>query len=896
MMVDELAALLAPSSYARRVFAAEPSLRADVASLGDGPLDASRLEALLGVVAPSDEAALAQRLRAVRKRVLLSIMARDLAGLADLDEVMRSMTLLAEATLNYALPSLYQWQSSSGAPRRSDGRGDMPLVVIAMGKLGSGELNVSSDIDLIFAYPEDGEIDGPRGLSHFEFFTRLARKLTGVLNEVTADGFVFRVDTRLRPYGESGPLVSSFAMLENYYTLQGREWERYAWIKGRVVYGQEYERELFAFMRPFVFRKYLDFGALASLRALHAQIRNEVARRDLFDDIKRGPGGIREIEFIVQVFQLIRGGRDPALQVMPTLQVLPLLSERNLLPHGVVNELAEAYLFLRRLEHRLQYLDDQQTHRIPLDATARHNIATMMAYEDYDALAATLAAHRARVSMHFDSIFVSMQRGTQNPLALAWQAADMPALFAQLQNLGFSDPTMSGQRLAAIRASNRYAHLPEASRQRFDAILPQAIESSARFDNRDETLARGLDLLETISRREAYLALLHEYPATLDQVLKLCSVSGWASQYLTRQPILLDELIHTQNLNGESDWAGQKIRLAAELARFDTDVEQQLDALRIFKNAAVFKLLVRDLAGSLSIEQLGDELSALADMLLDLVLNLCWRQIATRHRDDPQIAIIAYGKLGGKELGYASDLDIIFLYDDDNQEAAYQYAKLAQRVNLWLTQTTAAGVLYDTDLRLRPDGASGLLVSSIAAYEDYQKNKAWVWEHQALTRARWCAGEPRLETDFSRIRNEILCRRRDPAELKKNVLEMREKIHAAHPNTSELFDLKHDHGGIVDIEFSVQYLILRYAHEHNELLANRGNIYLLQLADKLALLKDGVGTAAANAYREFRRLQHARRLNGDRYARVAREEVGVQIQAVDRLWRACFDVNRADGI
>ena len=888
MMPTGLEALLAPSSYARRLLAAEPTLLHEIETLSTGALDRRSLSRLLGEsMPPSDEPELAQRLRATRKRALLSIMARDLSGRADLEEVMRSMTLLAEAVLEFALPLLYQWQSANGAPQNPDGSGDMLLVVIAMGKFGSGELNVSSDIDLIFAYPEDGEIETARGLSHFEFFTRLARRLTGLLNETTADGFVFRVDTRLRPYGESGPLVSSFAMLENYYTLQGREWERYAWIKGRVVCGTAFEPELKALMRPFVFRKYLDFGALASLRTLHAQIRSEVSRRDLFDDIKRGPGGIREIEFIVQVFQLIRGGRDPALQIMPTLEVLTLLVQRNLLPEAAANELAEAYRFLRRLEHRLQYLDDQQTHRIPSADEARQSLAMMTGYVDHVTLAADLAAHRARVSMHFDSIFVSMQRGKEDPLALAWQAGDSDALAERLQALGFTDP-ITFQRLAAIRASSRYAHLPESSRQRFDALLPQAVQAAAPFPNRDQTLARALELLEAVSRRESYLALLHEYPGTLDQVLKLCSASAWAAQYLTRQPILLDELIRARTIDEQVDWRSEKLRLASTLQALDGDTEQQLDALRLYKNAIVFKLLTRDLADALTIERLSDELSALADMLLGLVLETCWRQLKTRHRDDPQIAIIAYGKLGGKELGYASDLDIIFLYDDRDQEAAYQYAKLAQRVNLWLTQTTTAGVLYETDLRLRPDGASGLLVSSVEAFEGYQKNKAWVWEHQALTRARWCAGARDIEPEFNRIRKEILCIQRDPSELRKNILEMREKIHAAHPNTSGLFDIKHDRGGIVDIEFAVQYTVLLHAYKHAELLENHGNIHLLQLAETLGLLKQAVGTAAADAYREFRRLQHAQRLRGERYARVEPEQIRKQRTAALALWKNCL--------
>ncbi|MEW5943899.1 MAG: bifunctional [glutamate--ammonia ligase]-adenylyl-L-tyrosine phosphorylase/[glutamate--ammonia-ligase] adenylyltransferase [Pseudomonadota bacterium] len=878
------------SRYAQRLVQNEPAQLATLRAGLRTPWDAVQMQALLAEFEIADEAALKTALRVLRKRVMLRLIARDLAGLADLGEVMATATLLAETTVCFALDRLSRWLvQQHGEPVSADSGEPQDLIVIGMGKLGGGELNVSSDIDLIFAYPEDGETTGPRRISNHEYFTLLGRKLIGALNELTADGYVFRVDMRLRPYGDSGPLAGSFAMLEDYYQSQGREWERYAWIKGRAICGQRGE-ELVRMLRPFVFRKYLDFGAFASMRELHAQIRQEVRRRELSDNIKLGPGGIREIEFTAQVFQLIRGGRDALLQIRPTLAVLDVLGRQNRLLPQTVEELRQAYVFLRNLEHRLQYLEDAQTQTLPANPEDRELIAAAMGFADHAAFREALDAHRARVERHFEQAFAAPQSEQEiHPLAPLWLGTPEEAEAAPvLEALGYRQPAASWRRLLEIRQSSRYGQMPDTSRRRFDALLPPLIEVAGGSPNPDETLERILNLLEAVSRRESYLALLLEYPQTLNQVAKLCSASPWAAEYLAQRPILLDELLDTRALYAPPDWAQMKTALEQQLDAADGDTERQMDELRHFKHAQVFRLLAQDLAGLLPVEILSDHLSALADLILEQTLRLAWAGLRARHRETPRFAVIGYGKLGGKELGYASDLDIIFLYADDADEAPEVYARLAQRINTWLGSLTSAGTLYETDLRLRPNGASGLLVSSVEAFAEYQKKQAWVWEHQALTRARFCAGDAAVGEAFEAIRRDVLTQQRDPAALRQEVLAMRQKMLDAHPNASGLFDIKHDRGGIVDVEFAVQYLVLAHAHHHPELTRNIGNLALLKLAGELGLIPPDLAENARAAYRQFRRWQHELRLQGAQYARIEEGQSRSHVAAVKALWEAVF--------
>ena len=913
------------------------------------------------------EAELARAVRMLRKRVMVKLMLRDLNGLADLNEVMQAMTALAEVCVQQALACLKPaLQAQFGSPLGETSATEQELLVIGMGKLGGGELNVSSDIDLIFVYPEDGETNGLAKLSNHEFFTRLGRRLINIINEATADGYVFRVDMRLRPYGDSGPLVTSFAALEEYLVTQGREWERYAWIKARVIAPPEgskadspqraplsnslprtpspqsspasgesaargaepgerenqlsiseslrefYVNELMQLVQPFVFRKYLDFGAIDSMRKLHAQIRREVQRRDRLNNIKLGPGGIREIEFTAQVFQLIRGGQDARLRIRPTQKVLQQLGENAQLSAQVTADLDAAYVFLRNLEHRLQYIDDQQTQELPEKTEDHAIIAAAMGYPDYPAFLKELDRHRALVSLQFEQIFGAQQSeapfdpstmlrtgfaqdrllaGHPNDAQLWREDITAEELSAQLEKLGYPAAPegllqRSAQRLLQLRASHRYQQLPELSKQRLDKLIPQFIILSAQHGDPDATLSRLLALLEGISRRASYLAFLAEYPQALQRLTTLVAASSWASDYLTLHPALLDELLDAREIYQTPQWQQLDHDLQNRLDDNATDTERQLDVLRHAQQEQTFHLLAMDLQGLLPLETLSDHLSALADLLLRHVLRLSWAAARKRHREDAKFAIIAYGKLGGKELGYASDLDLIFLYDDDHPDAQENYARLAQRINTMLSSYTAAGRLYETDLRLRPNGASGLLVSSVAAFAEYQRDHAWVWEHQALTRARFSAGDSRIGAAFEQIRKQVLCQQRDPATLRKEVLEMRQKMHDGHQNASGLFDIKHDSGGMVDIEFMVQYLVLVYAHRHPQLAENIGNLALLKLAAELGLIPADEALQIGSLYRSLRQTQHSMRLNNLSPCRVARGEIDASASL--HLWKVLF--------
>ncbi len=869
------------SRYARRVLAAEPALLT-AAELA-GAIGAAGMRARV-VDNAGDDAELMRSLRTLRKHVMLRLIARDLGGLATLAEVVATITALAEVSIERAVSHIERRLAADcGTPLGTESGRPQHLHVIGMGKLGGRELNVSSDIDLVFAYPEDGETDGPRPLSNHEYFIRLSRRLITILNESTADGFVFRVDMRLRPLGADGPLACSFGMLENYFITQGREWERYAWIKGRVLCGDR-AAELAALAQPFVYRRHLDYSAFESLRELHQEVRREVERRDMQDNIKLGPGGIREIEFITQLFQLVRGGHDSALRIMPTLEVLPLIAARNLLPSTAVDELMQAYSYLRKLEHRLQYLDDKQTQSLPQNDADRALIADAMDTADYATMRGELDAHRANVTRHFDGIFAD-SRSDEHPLAGLWQGADAEALGARLIALGYAEPARALAAIAALRNSNRVRQMPEASHARMARLIPLVAEEAARCANPDVTLERMLHLIESISRRESYLALLLQYPQTIARGAVLASASPWAADYLAHHPILLDELLDSRDMHADNDWPRLAAMLEQQLAQATGEREREMDALRHFKHAQTLHLLARDLGGELPLERLSDELSALADLILAETLRVTWRDLPARHCAEPRFIIVAYGKLGGKELGYASDLDLIFLHEDAAAEAPVNYARLAQRMNSALSSVTPAGVLYETDLRLRPDGASGLLVSPIDGFAEYQRNHAWVWEHQALTRARFVAGDRALGAQFETIRVEVLRRERDIAKLGEEIAGMRRTMLDGHPNNSGRFDIKHDRGGLIDVEFIVQYLVLGFAHRDAALTGNIGNLALLKLAASLGLIDSQQALAVHDAYRRLRQLQHALRLQGDRYARVDAGELRGEIAAVQTLWR-----------
>jgi glutamate-ammonia-ligase adenylyltransferase len=841
-------------------------------------------------------------LRRLRNCVVCTLIEKDLTGKADLNEVVTVMSNFADFAIQTALTELTrEMQAQFGIPIANDTGEIQELIVLGMGKLGGLELNISSDIDLIFVYAEDGEtktIEGQKCLSNHEFFSRLGKKLITALSEIGEDGFTFRVDMALRPNGASGPLVASFNMLENYLVAQGREWERYAWVKARAVTGIPSQiTQLEKIVQPFVYRRYLDFSVIDALRAMHSQIRAEVIRQETLhperaNNVKLGRGGIREIEFITQVFQLIRGGREPLLRNRSTRETLIILSNLTILAPKITKQLVDSYTFLRNLEHRLQYLDDAQTHTMPSIAADGEIVAQMMGYTDLAELTAELTKHRHFVAHQFDIIFGAKDVESPENAVNFNEADNLEVLLPHLNNLTFQNASNAVEIITNSFQSPRLRSLPEISKNKCTLLIGRALTMIAALpDQHCETLQRLLDLIEAIVRRTAYLSLLIEYPQSLERLIRMMHSSDWAARYLIRHPILLDELLDTATLHQQPDWKNFAEELEQQLIQHIDDTECQLETLREMHHAQLFRLLAQDLEGMLTVEHLADQLSQLADIMVAATVKAVWRTITQRHREVPLFSVVAYGKLGGKELGYASDLDVVFLYDDDDSEAPANYAKLAQRFITWMTSHTPAGILFDIDVALRPDGASGLMVSSIAAFERYQTQSAWSWEHQALTRARCCTGPAELVEKFDALRERILCIERDPEILKQDVLQMRQKMRESQVVRPEYFDLKHSPGGMIDIEFMVQYLVLRYAHRYPQLCANYGNIALLNTCGDLGLINANAAHQVADIYRHWRKLQHMLRLQGNEQARMDVDKAAQEAEQVCALWSDLFDAS-----
>ena len=871
------------SAYARARLAASPGLDAKLEQWRGQPFSPAAMDERL---AGADETSLSRVMRELRRDVMLTVMERDLAGTATLEEVTATFSALADATIRAGLAACTTGMTErfgtpygeSASPQQMPQQLPQQLHIAGMGKLGGGELNVSSDIDLIFLYPEEGQTrGGVVEVSNNQYFNELGKRLIRLLSDVDADGYVFRVDMRLRPWGD-GPLAMSFDALENYLVAHGRDWERYAWIKGRILTGDRIE-ELMKTVLPFVYRRYLDFGAIESLKGLHAEIKREVTRRELDDHVKLGPGGIREVEFIAQALQMIRGGRDARLQTRATVPTLNTMAHLGLLPEETVAELSAAYDFLRRVEHRLQYAEDQQTHMLPKADEARARLAQSMGCADWPVFETVLNGHRQRVRRHFETA-LGDPATTSAPASGSGESGETPV------GQGFAAEDEMNRLVKATLESGRIKRLATGSRERFVQLLPHAIDAARATPAPDAALKRLLTFLEAVASRSSYLALLTQSRAALGRLAKLLAASEWAAQYLTTHPILLDELLDERALNAAPDFAAWTSFAASQLAAQRGDIEGQMNALREAHHAQVFRLLAQDLQGILTVEVLADYLSELADRTLALALSECWLALKEKHLDTPRFAVIAYGKLGGKELGYASDLDLVFIYEDEHERAAEIYARLAQRLLTFMETRTTAGRLFETDTRLRPDGASGLLVTSMAAFCDYQEKRAWLWEHQALTRARFCAGDAAVGAKFEEERTRILTQPRDHAKLIEEVATMRQKMHDGHPNKSDLFDLKHDAGGMVDIEFCVQALVLEHARKFAPLIENKGNIALLLRAASAGLIDPEIAQGAADAYRNYRKHQHALRLNNQEYARLPRESVASEAAVVVALWNA----------
>jgi glutamate-ammonia-ligase adenylyltransferase len=854
-------------------------------------------------------------LRQLRKRVFYLVMVRDLGGLADLEEVVTAMTTLADLCVNQAYRTVMQeLVTTHGTPRDPNTHLPQEMIIIGMGKLGGCELNVSSDIDLVMLYGEEGETDGPRPISHHEFYARLTRKMMPILSEADADGQVFRTDLRLRPDGDSGPVAWSLDAFEQYLFTQGREWERYAWLKGRVIPTKAFEQsdstaslqQAESLRLPFVYRKYFDFDALAALRALRERIRQDWQRKaltrpgvDTTHNIKLGDGGIREIEFVVQLSQLIRGGRMPALQQRGLLTALEAQRRAGILSEEHADRLARAYRFLRRVEHALQYAEDAQTHLLPQTHERMAELAVAMRMS-LDTFERTLKQHRDFVEQTFRDAFRIAGLGEDSPVTSSPQAGQRSVVQSTEgslleQNIAkFGDQANAlTTRIESFLDGHRIRALSTSSRNRIDTLLPIALEAARQTSQPMIAALRLLDLIESISQRSAYVALLAEYPETLARIARMMAASPWAAQYLTQNPVVLDSLIAWRALMEPVDYVRVEAAMRADLDACvlpdgSADVEQQMNMMRDIQRQISFQLLAQDLEGVLTVESLGDQLSALADMLLSETLRRVWPLIAKPDhlgRLPPmKMAIIAYGRLGGKELGYSSDLDLVYLYEDDREDATELYTKLGRRMTSWLSTMTSSGRLYEVDLRLRPDGDAGLLAVSVEAFKAYQLNKAWPWEHQALTRARFAAGDDAVGHHFEIIRQQVLMLERKREPFAEEVRQMRKKMTAGHPNNSQDFDIKHDSGGMVDLEFVTQYLVLTQTHTHPTLLSNLGNIALLRLSAEAGLITPELAEQGGDAYRNLRRAQHQCRLQGADKARVPQEQLQKERDTIRKLW------------
>lgn len=869
--------LIAPEALARLI-------REDLLDkpLAAGGLRDALMQALAGV---ADEADLMVRLRRFRRDHMVRIIWRDLTDQADLTETLADLSELADQCIVQSLELLHGWCAAQwGEPRDRDGRAQR-LIILGMGKLGARELNLSSDIDLIFAYPATGQTDGRRPMDNESFFTRLARKLIKVLGEQTTEGFVFRVDVRLRPFGDAGPLVLHFDALETYYQSHGRPWERYAMIKARPVTGEPDDIvELNAILQPFVFRRYIDFGAIEAIRELKVKIAAELRKRGMEANVKLGPGGIREIEFIGQAFQLIRGGREPELQVRPILQVLGRLAAQGELPQTDVDELTAAYVVLRRTENRIQAWRDQQTHNLPGDAEGLDRLARAMGHADWTAFGPVLQGHRERVQHHFEQLFAEREIGDEQhePLVTAWQSRDSQRVELVLADTGFGDGVAAAARLARFRDSGAARHLSDKARQRLDALMPMLLRAVALEPDAAGVLGRLLDLLEAVMRRTAYLDLLVENPPMLGHLVRLVAESPWVAAQLARQPILFDELLDPRRLYSPLHREDLVAELDTLLARLDPDdLEQQMERLRQFAQGNRLRVAAADLTEAIPLMVVSDYLTEIAEVVLERVYRMAWDHMVVRYGRPQQIegeesgfAVIGYGKLGGIELGYGSDLDLVFLHGSRDVNAMTDgkrsvsndqfYVRLAQRMIHLLNTRTPSGQLYEVDTRLRPNGQSGLLVSSLGAFEKYQRNDAWTWEHQALIRARAVTGDTEVAARFDAIRREVLGRQRDAATLRDEVRQMRERMRAELDRSSaDQFDPKQGVGGVADIEFMVQYAILRWSHEHPALMGWTDNVRLLDSLAAEGLLPRERADLLADTYRALRAATHRAALRGE---------------------------------
>jgi [glutamine synthetase] adenylyltransferase / [glutamine synthetase]-adenylyl-L-tyrosine phosphorylase len=885
----ELAKLLACSQFAADVAARDCTWFVDfVASQAFlRSLDVSGITGLLdqAVVAARDPETLGSGLRTLRHRLLVHIIWRDINGHADCNETTAAMSLAADGIIDCALAMLHRWAVEADTAPVGDSGAPQQMVVIALGKLGAGELNLSSDVDLVFAYPETGTtVDGRK--TNQQFFTALGQRLIQVLDSTTVKGLVFRVDMRLRPFGESGPLVCSFDAMERYFEEHGRDWERYAWIRARACAGDlDAGDQLIRTLRPFVFRRYLDFGAIAALRDMKSRIEAERRSARMAGDIKLGPGGIRDVEFIAQMLQLIWAGRHGRLRQRRIDATYLALTELGLMAPETASALYAAYSFLRDLEHKLQAVADQQTQKLPVDPLERLRVSEMMGFSDPAALDDALAAHRQVVAGEFAGLIgVEGSAPTDNWREL-WHETDGDALRQRLTAAGFDPADAVADDLVRLRTARDRPWVGNEGQARLDELMPIFLAAAQAAPRPCLAVTRVVPLFEAVIRRSAYFVLLLENPQALRELVQICATSRWLSDELARHPALLDELLDPNLLYTVADRETLRAALAERLRWAGDDFEAQLEVLRKFKESHTFRVAACELKGILPLMNVSDYLTYLAEVILEQALAVAWN--TTENTPEESVGrpfiIVGYGKLGGLELGPGSDLDLVFVHRLGNEHLRFLH-RMVRRLLQVLTTHTHSGSLYDVDMRLRPSGHSGMLISALAAFEKYQREQAWTWEHQALVRARVVAGDPVLARDFERVREQVLCQPRESADLKRRVLDMRRRIEDAASGDA---DLKRPAGGIVDIEFMVQYLVLGWAHDHPELCRFTDNIRVLETAASLRLIDAEQALTLKDAYLALRAERHRTALDIADDAR-AREVLARYRERVRDVWNALF--------
>jgi [glutamine synthetase] adenylyltransferase / [glutamine synthetase]-adenylyl-L-tyrosine phosphorylase len=902
-----------PRIVAASEFVAQALIQ-DPAALAPGGANA-HYEARVAAAQSAEQAM--SLLREWRRREMVRIAWCDIAGTAAVVETLQAVSDLADATIRAAVASAERHLLPIfGRPQRSNAALS-PFIVLGMGKLGGRELNFSSDIDLVFLFIEAGETSGPRVLDNEEYFNRLGREVIRLLDARNADGFVFRVDMRLRPFGESGPLVVSLASLEDYLQQHGRDWERYAWIKARAIVGADaYSSAYEEFVRPFVYRRYLDFGVFESLRNMKALIVREVSRRDLEHHLKLGKGGIREIEFIVQSMQLVRGGSDRRLQNAALLEVLPLLAGSKLISGDDIAELTGAYLILRKAENALQMMRDEQTHTLPEGSLDRARLAMIMGFKDWDETNAVLDATLEKVAEQFEALLFGTPdaKHRHDDIGAVWLDADDTKIEEELANSGFPPAEIAAVAaiLEAFRQAANYRRLDEAGHRRLQVILARLLKSAAAHAAPAIVVQRVLRVLEAIGSRASYLALLKEQPAALDRLIEICAISGFLSRQIADFPLLLDELIDAKAFDELPTRAGFTLELAARTERLSPDdPERQVEALRQFQKVAVFNVALADLTGRLPLMRVSDRLTDIAELIVACCMDLAWQQMTQTYGtpycgEDPgslrlvAVAVAGYGKLGGLELGYASDLDLVFLHDsagsiqltdgDKPLDNGIFFLRLGQRIVHLLTMHSAAGRLYEVDMRLRPNGKGGFLMTGIDAFERYQMSEAWTWEHQALLRARAVAGDAKLREAFEAVRRRTLSLAVRRETLRNDVLEMRLRMRKELSRSGpKEFDIKQDAGGIGDIEFLVQYWVLAGARAHPELLTYTDNIRQLEGLAAVGMIDEETALWLKETYINYRTVLHHLSLEGDGERIVAAAPYQVTRDRLRSIWHATLE-------